>query len=190
MFLQNWKMAAKKHKVMLFILSTVMVFCNGCVMSGYELIENYEAYAELFDECGVEAEVITEGEEEYLQLVFPDQTVARYRKGLEYIRKDLEREESGELCLGEVEITIKSKKEAFTWLNYDLNDGQWRGTTYVRYVLPDFSDILPGPPLGAAQDDAMALLKIEEWITEQELADLYKMAKDMEQKMLEYDPEE
>ncbi len=189
-------MMIKKQKAVPLILTAVMVFCNGCggwfeyKGSGYELAENYEEYTKLFEECGVEAEIVTEEEKEYLQIVFPDQTTARYRKGLEYIKKELEREESGELLLGEVEITIKSEEEAMTRLNYDFEDGQWWGSTYVRHVLPDFSDILPTVSIATAQDDSIALLIIKEWITEEELADLYKMAKDMEQKMLEYDLEE
>ncbi len=190
-----------KNRAVPLVLSVVMVFCSGCggwfeyKEPEYELIENYEEYAELFEECGVEAKIVTEEEsvtekeKEYLQIIFPDQTTAGYRKGLEYIKKDLEREESGELLVGQLEIEVKSEEEAKVSLDYYLEDGQWKGSTYVRYVPPDFTDILPTVSIATAQDDSMALLIIEKWITEEELADLYRTAKDMEQKMLEYEPE-
>ena len=63
----------------------------------YPLVENYEICTELFEEQNVEARRIYQDEKEYLQLTFPDDSIAIYRSGLERIEKPIEKEEDGEI---------------------------------------------------------------------------------------------
>ena len=186
----------KKQKAVPLILTAVIVFCNGCgewfeyKPPEYELVENSEMYTEIFKEWNVEAEIVVEDEKDYLQLVFPNQMIALYRSSLERIELDLERKEADEyLNPGKLRIYIEGDETAMVSISIGKNSfGRPKGWTGGEFVLPDFSEMLPDR--GFLQDDVSTLQSIESWITEEELADLYKMAKDMEQKMLEYDLEE
>ncbi len=147
----------------------------------YPLVENYEICTELFEEQNVEARRIYQDEKEYLQLTFPDDSIAIYRSGLERIEKPIEKEEDGEICPGVLKLKIKSEETALLYVIWE------EGITNGEFVLPDFSEMLPSRAL--KQDDGCALLLIESWISEEEAAKVYQQAKEMEQLMLSYQAE-
>ena len=105
---------------------------------------------------------------------------------MNYIQKDLQRkDEDGYRYFGKVEIKIESDETALVYVSYDGNkNGHEKGITNGEFVLPDFNEMLPSRAL--KQEDSSALAIIKSWITEQELSEIYKEAKEMEQRMLEY----
>ncbi len=148
------------------------------------LTENIENYAELFEEYNVDAKIVMYEDTEHLQLTFSDGFSALYKYGLNSVQKDLQREEEGYVRSAELHIRINDETaDVFISIGDDRN-GVTGGTTGGEFILPDFSEMLPGR--GFRNDDVSTLRSIESWISTQEMAELYKEAKEMEQRMLEY----
>ena len=188
MSIKNGKRRMTKNLKKLIVIVLCVIMCSGCQsMQKFEiyetdLTENIENYGELFEEYNVDAKIAMYEDTEYLQLTFSDGFSALYRYGLNYIQKDLQREdEDGYRYSGKVEIKIKSDETALVYVSYDGIGG--KGITNGEFVLPDFSEMLPSRAL--KQDDSSALKIIESWISTQEMTELYEEAKEMEQRMLE-----
>lgn len=170
------------------ILSTISVLLSLLCISGCEgpelpLTAQWETYSGIFEENSVAAELAVRDDTEYLQLTFPDGSVATYRYSLEQITQDLTKMKNGTTAPAELEMNIKGGKTAVVHINYES------GSTYVEFVLPDFTEIMPDKAF-VKQTNAEAFAIIEKWISEEEMAALYQQAKDMEQRMREYQAEE
>lgn len=180
-----WKKKSIRIAIVLFVL-----ICSSCQsmdkLEIYEsdLTENIENYGELFEEYNVDAKIAMYEDTEYLQLTFSDGFSALYKYELNYIQKDLQREEEGYIRSAELHIRINDETADVFISIGDDRDGVTGGTTGGEFILPDFSGMLPGRDFKG--DDVSILLSIESWISTQEMAELYEKAKDMEQRMLEY----
>lgn len=152
---------------------------SGCGGPQPPLTDQWETYGGIFEENGVTAELAVRDDTEYLQLTFPDGAVAAYRYGLEQITQDLTEMKNGTTAPAELKMNIKGEKTAVVHINYES------GSTNVEFVLPDFTEIMPDKIL-VKQTNAEAFAIIEKWISEEEMAALYQQAKDLEQRMREY----
>lgn len=180
-----WKKKSIRIAIVLFVL-----ICSSCQSMNkletynIDLTENIENYAEIFEEYNVDAKIVMYEDTEHLQLTFSDGFSALYKYGLNSVQKDLQREEEGYVRSAELHIRINDETaDVFISIGDDRN-GVTGGTTGGEFILPDFSEMLPGR--GFRNDDVSTLRSIESWISTQEMAELYKEAKEMEQRMLEY----
>ena len=174
----NRKTIIPTASILLFLLCI-----SGCEGPELPLTAKWETYSGIFEENSVAAELAVRDDTEYLQLTFPDGSVAAYRYGLEQITQDLNEMQNGITASAELKMHIKGEKTAVVHINYE------RGSTYVEFVLPDFTEIMPDKAF-VKQTNAEAFAIIEKWISEEEMAALYQQAKDMEQRMREYQAEE
>ena len=174
----NRKTIVPTISILLFLLCI-----SGCGGPELPLTAQWETYSGIFEENSVAAELAVRDDTEYLQLTFPDGSVATYRYSLEQITQDLTKMKNGTTAPAELEMNIKGEKTAVVHINYE------RGSTYVEFVLPDFTEIMPDKAF-VKQTNAEAFAIIEKWISEEEMAALYQQAKDMEQRMREYQAEE
>ncbi len=170
----NLKTIILAASVLLFL-----VCISGCGGPQPSLTDQWETYGGIFEENSITAELTVRDDTEYLQLTFPDGAVATYRYGLEQITQDLIEMKNGTPAPAELKMNIKGEKTAIVHINYES------GSTYVEFVLPDFTEIMPDKAF-VKQTNAEAYAILEKWISEEEMAALYQQAKDMEQRMREY----
>lgn len=169
-----------KKSWLLSVCILFSLFCiSGCEGPEPPLTAQWETYSGIFEENSIAAELAVRDDTEYLQLTFPDGAVATYRYGLEQITQDLTGMKDGTTAPAELKMNIKGEKTAVVHINYES------GSTYVEFVLPDFTEIMPDKAF-VKQTNAEAYAIIEKWISEEEMAALYQQAKDMEQRMQEY----
>lgn len=169
-----------KKSWLLSVCILLSLFCiSGCEGPKPPLTDQWEAYSGIFEENNVTAELAVRDDTEYLQLTFPDGAVATYQYGLEQITLDLTKMKNGTTASAELEMNMKGEKTAVVHIYYES------GSTYVEFVLPDFTEIMPDKVF-VKQTNAEAFAIIEKWISEEEMAALYQQAKDMEQRMREY----
>lgn len=174
----NRKTIIPTASILLFLLCI-----SGCEGPELPLTAQWETYSGIFEKNSVAAELAVRDDTEYLQLTFPDGAVATYRYGLEQITQDLIEMKNGTPAPAELKMNIKGEKTAIVHINYES------GSTYVEFVLPDFTEIMPDKAF-VKQTNAEAYAILEKWISEEEMAALYQQAKDMEQRMREYQAEE
>lgn len=174
-----------------FVFAFILSLCCSCQNTpqsekiSYDFVENYKDFEEILETQGIEAEIIVKDDTEYLLLTFPDQSRALYKERLERIEQDLEKEEEGWICSGELVIKIDEAEEiadVTIWIGEDA-EGLPGGWTGGEFVLPDFSEMLPDR--GWRDDDVSTLRSIKRWIPTEQMAELYKQAKDMEQRMMD-----
>ena len=185
--IERWK-DSLKFLVTLIAIASICCSCQNTMQSekiSYDFAESHKDFEEIFVTQGIEAEIIVKDDREYLLLTFPDQSRALYKESLECIEQDLEKEEEGWICSGELVIEIDEAEEiadVTIWIGEDAESlpGGWTGG---EFVLPDFSEMLPDRSWKA--DDVSTLLSIERWIPTEQMAELYKQAKDIEQRMID-----
>ena len=169
-----------KKSWLLSVCILFSLFCiSGCEGPEPSLAVQWETYSGIFEENSVTAELVVRDDTEYLQLTFPDGSVATYRYGLEQITQDLTEMKNGTTAPAELSMSIKGEKTAVVFIDYE------DGSTNLEFVLPDFTEIMPDKAF-VKQTNAEAYAIIEKWISEEEMAVLYQQAKDMEQRMREY----
>lgn len=149
-----------------------------------DLVSNIEDYILLFEENNVQAEMVKEDEEEYLQITFPDETVAYYKDRLIDISKIIERQKYGKNYIVSLKIKIIDQNIATVTVKSECEDGETGGSVSGDYILPDFNEIV-----SHGWEPSINDLAIVKWIPREDLAAIYQQAKDMEEIIQQYTQE-
>lgn len=145
------------------------------------LVVNINDYSPLFKENNVEANIIQENEEDYLEITFPDGTVAFYKDQLIYIQKTTNKEKYGDNYNVLLEICIIDDNTASVNVESTNENKDRGGSVSGNYILPDFSEII-----SHGWEPSINDLGIKKWFPTEELAAVYSQAKSMEELIKQY----
>lgn len=149
-----------------------------------DLVSNIEDYILLFEENNVQAEMFRENEDDYLQITFPDETVAYYKDQLVYICKIIERQKYGKNYIVSLKMKMIDQNMATVSVKSECEDGETGGSVSGDYILPDFNEIV-----SHGWEPSINDLAIVKWIPREDLAAIYQQAKAMEEIMQQYSEE-
>lgn len=178
-----------KFILRLTMISIVCLLCSCQMEEGdsqkpKDLVSNIEDYILLFEENNVRAEMFEENEDDYLQITFPNETVAYYKEQLIYIFKIIEKQMYGKNYIVSLEIKMIDQNTATVSVKSECEDGETGGSVSGDYIVPDFNEIV-----SHGWEPSINDLAIIKWIPREDLAAIYQQAKAMEEIIQQYTEE-
>lgn len=176
-----------KSVIAVFQALFVTVVLSGCFSSWGDktnyityLIEHVEDAKSKFEEKQLDVSVV-KGEEEEQLLISTENNVQYFyeetmdESSLSQIELDVSCVEYGEKCTG----TLTMYRIENDTIKVVIEEEE--GMVGVKYCLPKFDEVVPD-----WGDYLEAELKIEQWISKEEMASLYEEGKRIEQLLIEY----